>query len=225
MKRYLDGHGQTGFEEDGASSAHRFSDEGEPFAAGAEAAGAMGGDGAVRSDSGVAGRASDIHSARRSAVCERQHSPGHRVQQGTEGFHRQVQDDGGFRLALRAGLGLPRAADRDQGRQSAGFQESGDDHGADPGGMPQLRREIRRLAAQGFHPARGSGALGGSLSDDERAVRVRHRGRVRRISGSGLCLQGPEAGQLVHSRPNRAGGGRSRIRGPHQPVDLGAISR
>ena len=55
------------------------------------------------------------------------------------------------------------------------------------------------------------------------AVPVRHRRRVRRVSGPGLRLQGTEAGQLVHPRPHRAGGSRSRIREPHQPVHLGAF--
>ena len=55
------------------------------------------------------------------------------------------------------------------------------------------------------------------------AVSVGDRGRVRRFSGPGLRLQGTEAGQLVHQRPHRARRSRSRVREPHEPVDLGSF--
>ncbi len=57
------------------------------------------------------GRA-EVRAARRSAVRERPDPPRHRAQQDSQGFRRQVAIDGGFRCALRAGLRLPRPADR-----------------------------------------------------------------------------------------------------------------
>ena len=41
---------------------------------------------------------------------------------------------------------------------------------ADPRGVPQIRREVRRPAAQGFHAAGRPGPLAGSLPDHERRV-------------------------------------------------------
>ena len=67
-------------------------------------------------DSRVARRPAHVRAARRAAVCQRPDSPGHRVQQDPEGLRGEVEDHGGLRLAVRAGLGLPRAADRNQGR-------------------------------------------------------------------------------------------------------------
>ena len=55
------------------------------------------------------------------------------------------------------------------------------------------------------------------------AVRSGDRGRVRRVSGSRLRLQGSEDRQLVHARSHRAGRSRNRVRESHQPVDLGAL--
>jgi hypothetical protein len=50
------------------------------------------------------------------ALRQRPHPPGHGVQQNPQGFHRQVEDHGGLRFALRARLGLPRPAHRNQSR-------------------------------------------------------------------------------------------------------------
>ena len=47
--------------------------------------------------------------------------------------------------------------------------------------------------------------------------------RVRGFPRSGLRLQRTEAGALVHARPHRAGRSRSRICGPFEPFDLGAL--
>ena len=95
----------------------------------------------------------------------------------------------------------------------------------------QIREECRKYAAKYVDLQRKDfirlgvlGPLGQSLSDDDRAVRVGDRGRVRRVSGPRLCLQGTEVGQLVHSRPHRAGRGRNRVRESHQPVHLGSLS-
>ena len=49
---------------------------------------------------------------------------GHRHEQVPQGLHREVQNHGGIRLALRAGVGLPWPAHRDQSRPDARRQET-----------------------------------------------------------------------------------------------------
>ena len=60
--------------------------------------------------------AKHLHPARRASLRQRPHPHRPRAEQDPEGHHRQVQDHGGLRRALRAGLGLPRPADRAPGR-------------------------------------------------------------------------------------------------------------
>ena len=57
------------------------------------------------------------------------------------------QEHGGFRLALRAWLGLPRAADRAQSRSGTGREKGADDRGADPPRLPQIRRKVGRICS------------------------------------------------------------------------------
>ena len=95
--------------------------------------------------------------------------------------------------------------------------------GRDPPRLPQVRREVRGRAARRISNAWASSALGGPVPHHERAVPVRHRGRVRGIPGPRLRLQRPEAGALVYAPSHRAGGSRSGVREPHQPVHLGAF--
>ncbi len=64
-------------------------------------------------------RAPDVRPARRAAVRERRDPHRPRRQQGAEGHHRQVAHARRLRRALRAGLGLPRPADRAPGREDA----------------------------------------------------------------------------------------------------------
>ena len=55
--------------------------------------------------------------ARRSALRQRRDPHGHPAQQGAQGHRRPIADDGRLRQPVRARLGLPRPADRAQGRQ------------------------------------------------------------------------------------------------------------
>ncbi len=96
--------------------------------------------------------------------------------------------------------------------------------GGDSRRMPQVRRKVRRPAAQGFQAPRRFRPLGRSLSHHERAVPIGHRRRVRRFSRSRLRLQRPEAGELVHARPHRAGRSRSRIRATTPALPSGCAS-
>ena len=53
-------------------------------------------------------------------------------------------------------------------------------------GLPQVRREVRRSPARRLRPPRHPGPLAGPLSHDERRIRIRDRGHVRRSPGSRL---------------------------------------
>ena len=83
-----------------------------------------------------------------------------RDEQDSEGPHRQVADHGGLRRAVRAGLGLPRPADRAQRRAREGRAGQGPRAGGVPPRLPRLCREVRRLAARGLQAARHPRRLG-----------------------------------------------------------------
>ena len=89
--------------------------------------------------------------------------------------------------------------------------------------MPPVCAEVRRFAAHRFQTAGRAGAMGRPVPDDERAVSIGDRRRVRGFSGEGLRIQRAQAGSLVHQGSHCAGRSRSGIRERHQPVDLGAL--
>ena len=75
----------------------------------------------------------------------------------------------GFDSPYVPGLGLPRPAHRNQGRSANWARKKAQDvAGRDPPRLPQVRREVRRPAAQGFHAPGRAGPLGRSVPDDER---------------------------------------------------------
>ena len=91
---------------------YRLPHEGQP------AGGRTGGDcplgihGPVRADCARARRAAEVRAARWAAVRQRPDPHRSRAQQDPEGLRRQVEVHGRLRRAVRAGLGLPRPADR-----------------------------------------------------------------------------------------------------------------
>ena len=210
-------------EKDRESARHGVSHEGQSDLHGTEDAGTLERDRAVREDSPGPCRCAVVRVARRAALCQRQHPPGTRLQQAAEGLHRQVEDDAGLRLAVRAGLGLPRVADRDQGGRPTGLEEGPHDGGRDPRRVPQVCPEVREPAERVVPAAGGVRALGGSVPDDEPGLRGCDCRGVCRFPCAGLRVQGPEAGELVPELPHGAGGSRGGVRGPLEPVDLGAI--
>src|SRR3989338_9331241 len=135
-----------GPEEYGQSAQNRLPDEGQSPAGGASNSGALGGRKPIRPPARSPQRRSRLYVARRSPVRQRKHPPRHGAQQDSQGFYRQVPEHGRVQRALRSRLGLPRAADRDQGGSGIGGQKSPDASGGNPPGVPQLRREIRRTA-------------------------------------------------------------------------------
>ena len=107
---------------------------------------------------GAAGR--PLHPARRPALREWRDPHRPRGQQGPEGHHRQVEDAGRLRRALRSGLGLPRAAHRAAGREEArqGRREAVD---AEDSARPAATTRCSRwTASAGFQPPRRPGRLG-----------------------------------------------------------------
>ena len=67
----------------------------------------------------------EVRAARRPALRQRRHPHRPRGQQDPQGHRGQAQDPGRVRRALRAGLGLPRAAHRAPGREDARQEHSG----------------------------------------------------------------------------------------------------
>ena len=152
-----------------------------------------------------------LRPARRPAVRERRHPHRPRRQQDPQGRHRQEPHAGRLRRAVRAGLGLPRHADRGADREDARQAHPG---GRDAAPCARLRDRADRAAEEGLRAAGRARRLGPSVHDDgvqERGGRDPH---ARQAAGKGLRLSRPEAGQLVLRLRQRAGRGRGRVRGP-----------
>ncbi len=208
----LEGHAQP--------AADRVPDEGEPADGGAQGHRALGRDRPVRPHPRPAPRRPEVHPPRRPALCERPHPSRHGAQQGPQGRHRPLADDGRVRRPVRAGLGLPRPADRAEGGPRAGPAQAPDVGGRLPPRLPGVRRAVCRHHADRLQAARRDGRLGLALPDDELRLPGRDRQGAGPVRRAGDDLQGQEAGALVHPLPDRAGRGRSRVRGPHLAVDL-----
>ena len=101
-----------------------------------------------------------VHPARRSAVRERRDPHRPRRQQDPEGHHRQVAHARRLRRALRAGLGLPRPADRAPGREDARPRGEEARRQGVPPGLPRVRAGAGRRAAPGLHAPRRAWATG-----------------------------------------------------------------
>jgi isoleucyl-tRNA synthetase len=71
------------------------------------------------------------------------------------------------------------------------------------------REQFKRLGV--------SWTLGPPLLHHDAGVRVKNHRDALSLPGNGLCLQGSEAGSLVHARPHGTGRSGDRIRDAHQP--------
>ena len=89
----------------------------------------------------------------------------------------------GLRRALRAGLGLPRPADRAEGRSPARPEKAADVRRRFPPRVPGLRREVRRHHARGLQAPRRLRPLGQPVPDDG-ARRIRPRSCARSDNSS-----------------------------------------
>ena len=133
-----------------------------------------------------AARRAEVRLPRRPAVRERPDPPRHGAQQDPQGHRRQVADDGGLRRAVRAGLRLPRPADRAEGRSRARAEEARDVDRRHPPRLPRVRRPLHRRDDRRVQAADGVRRLGPLLPDDElRSTRRTSRGRWASSSSAG----------------------------------------
>ncbi len=195
-------------------------DEGEPADDGTGNRRPVGRDGPVRADSRRAQGREEVPAARRAAVRQRRDPHRPRAQQDAQGPGGEVPQHAGLRRAVHPGMGLPRPADRAEGRPRARPEEAADDHGRVPPRVPRLRAEVRRHPAARVQAARHPRLVGRPLPDHELRLPGAHRPRARQVRRERHGLQGQEAGALVHALPHRAGRSRGRIRAAHLAVDL-----
>ena len=140
----------------------------------------------LRSDPQSLRRPPDLRSARRTAVRERRHPHRSRAQQDPEGSRRQEPHDGGLRRAVRAGLGLPRDADRGADREDARQAPAGR---ADAEALPRLCHRADRAAEDAVSAAWRAGRLGPSVHDDGRsATRRTKSARSASCSKRAICI-------------------------------------
>ena len=149
-------------------------------------------------------RPPEVRAARRAALCQWRDPHRPRGQQDPEGHHRQVADAGRLRLALRAGLGLPRAADRAAGREEARPRRPEARCRRFPQGLPRVRREPGGCPARGLPAPRRDRRLEQSLSDDGLEIRGRAVARFRRDHPPRPPGARFQAGALVPGLPLRS---------------------
>ena len=136
-----------------------------------------------------------------------------RAQQDPQGLRRQVADDGRLRRAVRAGLGLPRPADRAERREANSAPAAKDRSPA------EFRRACREFAEQFVDSQRDDFKRLGILGDWDDpyltmtpALSGGDRPRARQVRRARPRLQGQEAGALVPARSHGARRSRSRVR-------------
>ncbi len=176
--RPVRGCGHPRLRQDPVPAAHGLPHAGRPARQGAGAAGALGRHRPLRAAAGAERGPPEVRAARRAALRQRQHPHRPRAEQDPQGPRHQVAADAGARLELRAGLGLPRPADRVEDR--GGIPRQGPQQGRRAGGgvpppVPRLRAGLARRAARGVQAPRHRRRLGPPL---------RHHGVRRRSARS-----------------------------------------
>ena len=169
----------------------------------------------------------EIHPARRPALRQRQHPYRPRAQQDPQGRGDAQPADAGLRFELRAGLGLPRPADRveDRGGVPRQGQEQGRGAGRRiPPRVPRLRRSTGSRCSARSSSGSASRATGPTptppwTSPPRRRSRARYEVRAERHALSRL-----EAGDVVGGGEDRARRGRGRVRGLRLRSGVGEVS-
>ena len=126
----------------------------------------------------------------------------------------------GFRAPLRAGLGLPRAADRIQGGEGIARPVAA----RSAAEVGSVRAQIHRYSARAIQAARRLRRLGASLSHAGSGLRSGDPARLRRLRREGLVYESHEAGLLEHGRADRAGRSGSGIPGSRRHRGLREVS-
>ena len=168
----------------------------------------------------------EVHPARRSAVCERPPAHRPRAEQDPQGRHQPVPAHGRQADRLRAGLGLPRPADRVEDRGGLPGPRPEQGRRADrrvPPGVPGVRRQVDRRPARRVQAARRDRAVGPAVPDHDLSGRGADRARARQVPDERRALQGRPPGHVVGGREDRAGRRRDRVSRPrldHDPRPL-----
>ncbi len=134
----------------------------------------------------------------------------------SEGYRRPLPRHDGQGRGLCAGLGLPRAAHRVEGRGKLSRQGQDEGRGARPAiprRVSRLRRALAFRAARAVQAPGRRGRLGASLHHHGLSGRGRHRARVSEIRAKRRALSRLEARHVVGGRAHRARRSRGRISG------------
>jgi len=198
---------------DAQSARHRIPDARRPGETGSRLGARMAAEEGLRGDSRRQPRAAALRPARRPTVRQRRHPYRPRRQQDPQGHRRQEQAARRLRRAVRAGMGLPRHADRGADRKNVRQKHTGRGNAA---AGTRLRDRADRAPESAVPAARRARRLGSSLYDHGVWQRSRRNSHARRDSRQGLHLSRSQAGQLVLRLPVGAGRSRSRIRGSHR---------
>ena len=173
-------------------------------------------------------RAAALRAARRPALRQRPHPPRARAQQDPEGHRRQVAAPWpGSDVAVRAGLGLPRAADRAAGREADRPRQEGshaEGGGAAPAAAPTREKFVDIQRAE-FERLGVLGDWEDPYLTMDSATRPTRSASSARCVEAGLRLSRQEAGALVLRRPHGAGRGRGRVRRHTSPSIVRRLSR
>ena len=153
-------------------------------------------------------RPSEIHPARRPAVCQRRHPHRSCRQQNPQRHHYPQQNPSRFRRALCAGLGLPRPAYRSDGGKAARQRHA---QSAFPRIVPRICRRTGCPPEKRLHPSGRVGRLGQSLPDHGFQNRGGYRAHARRNLQIGLSLPRRETGSVLLGLRLFAGGSGSGI--------------
>ena len=154
----------------------------------------------------------DVRAARRPAVRQRRDPHRPRGQQGAQGHGGQVEAAGRLRRALRAGLGLPRPADRTRGREEVRQGRRQARRRRIPREVPRIRRRADRRAAPRLQAPRRDRRLGQPVPHDGLPLRGRHAARAGEDRRARPPRARREAGALVLRLRLGAGRGGDRIR-------------